>query len=129
MRDAIVLLIIFAAVPVCLFNPYFGAVMWTWIAYFNPHRYTWGFAYNFPVAMVIAIPTLTGLMFARKLNKNIFTRETVLLLSLWAWYCITTFNVTQTSEFAGHADDAVTDLKIICKILLMAFVIILVTTS
>ena len=57
MRDLIVLAIVFLSVPIALFRPYYGVLVWVWIAYFNPHRFTWTYAYNFPVAMTIAIPT------------------------------------------------------------------------
>ena len=38
MRDVLILGIILGSLPLCFFRPYFGVLMWTWIAYFNPHR-------------------------------------------------------------------------------------------
>src|SRR5216683_1436083 len=104
MRDLIILAFILGSVPVCLFNPYYGVLMWTWIAYFSPHRYAWGIAYDFPVAQVIAYPTLIGMLFARKFNRQILTRETILLLMLWLWFCFTMFYATQVPAFAGHVE-------------------------
>jgi probable O-glycosylation ligase (exosortase A-associated) len=129
MRDILVLTIILGSVPICFFRPYFGALMWVWVAYFNPHRFTWGVAYNFPVSTVIAIPTLLGILFFRKLNRGIFVRETVMLLVFWAWVTITYYNATQVPLFADHIEEAQLRLIAISKILLMTFVLILVVTS
>jgi len=129
MRSVLVLAIILGSVPICFFRPYIGALMWIWVAYFNPHRFTWGFAYDFPVSMVIAIPTLLGILFFRKLNRRIFVRETVMLMVFWIWITITYFNATQVPLFADHIEDAQLRLIAVSKILLMTFVLILVVTS
>ena len=128
MRDYIVLAILLLSVPVALVNPYYGVLMWSWLAYFNPHRYTWGVAREFPVAIVIAIPTLIGAIFARK-NRHIFTRETVLLCLLWVWFAFTTLYVKTVPAFAGHFAEATGHLEEVSKILLMTFVTILLVTS
>ena len=128
-RDIVVILIILLAAPITLFSPYFGVLMWTWIAYFNPHRYAWGLArWYFEPAFLIAIPTLVGALFARK-NIRIFTRETCLLAGLWLWMAFTTFYISTVHEFARHVQDANFHLAQISKILLMTFVAILLVTS
>lgn len=129
-RDIVVIVIVLLAAPVTLFNPYFGVLMWTWIAYFNPHRYTWGIArYGFfQPAILIAVPTLLGLLFAPK-NTRIWTRETVVLAALWFWLGFTTFYISNVPEFSGHVTDATAHLLEVSKILLMTFVTILVVTS
>jgi len=129
MRDVLVLAIILGSVPICFFRPYFGALMWVWVAYFNPHRFTYGIAYSFPVSIVIAIPTLLGILFFRRVNHRIFVRETVMLLVFWAWMTFTYINATQVPLFADHIDDAHGALIRISKVLLMTFVLILVVTS
>jgi probable O-glycosylation ligase (exosortase A-associated) len=130
MRDALVLIIILGSIPFCFRQPFFGVLMWTWVAYFNPHRYTWTPAvYNFPVAMVVAIPTLLGLLFTRKMNRDIFTRESLLILLLWVWMCITLVYALQVPLFAGHIQDGTDKLVQITKILLMTFVTMLVVNS
>jgi len=129
MRDILVVGIILASVPVCFFRPYVGVLMWVWIAYFNPHRFTWGFAYNFPVSTVVAIPTLLGLLFSREKNHKIFERETLLLLAFWAWVTITYINAVHVPIFADHLDDAKLRLVAVSKVFLMTFVIILLVNS
>ena len=129
MRDIFVLAIIFGSVPLCFLNPYFGILMWNWIAIFNPHRFTYGFAYNFPVAYVVAIPTMAGTLFTKKLNRNILTRETVLLVLLWGWFAVTIFHASTVPIFSLHIDAGMAVLVRVSKILLVTFLTILLINS
>src|SRR5271157_5724679 len=114
-RDIVVILIILLAAPITLFSPYFGVLMWTWIAYFNPHRYAWGFArWWFQPALIIAIPTLVGSLFAPK-NVRLFTRETFLLAGMWLWFGFTTFYISLIPEFVGHVREANARLEEVSK--------------
>ena len=130
LRDIVVILIILLAAPVALFNAYFGVLMWYWIAYFNPHRYAWGIArYGFfQPALIIAVPTLIGAVYAPK-NGRLLMRETVLLSSLWAWFAFTTVYISSVSDFSNHVSDANAHLGEVSKILLMTFITILLVTS
>jgi probable O-glycosylation ligase (exosortase A-associated) len=129
MRDVIVLAIIVGSIPICFIRPFFGAMMWVWVAYFNPHRFTYGVAYNFPVSTVIAIPTLLGIFFFRRVNREIFVREGVMLLVFWAWVTVTYINATRVPLFADHVESSQIELIRVTKVLLMSFVLILVVTS
>jgi len=129
MRDLFLLVIILGSVPISFFEPFYGVLVWTWIAYFNPHRYTFSYMYNFPVAAVIAAPTLLGIFFSRKINRDFFVRETVLLAILWIWFILTYMNATHVPLFQGHIADAQEELVRVCKILLMTFVMILLVNS
>jgi len=129
MRDLILLIIIVISIPVSFFRPYFGILMWTWITFFNPHRFTWGFMYNFPVAAVIAVPTLAGCLFTSNINKNFLKRETLLLAGLWIWFCITYFYAMQVPLFYGHLDDAKLEWIRVGKVLLITFTMILLVTT
>ncbi len=129
MRDYIVLAIILGSMPIALLNPFFGVLMWTWVAYFNPHRFTWGIAYSFPVALALAVPTIVGTLFTKERNKNVFTRETVLLLTLWAWFGITLLYASLNPLFSLHVADGKEQLVIITKILLMVGLTVLLTNS
>ncbi len=129
MRDYIVLAIILGSVPAAFLNPFFGVLMWTWVAYFNPHRFTWGVAYTFPVAMALAVPTLVGTLFTKHRNRNVFTRETILLLALWVWFGITLAHATLVPLLSMHVADGKEQLVIITKILVMTSFTILLTNS
>jgi probable O-glycosylation ligase (exosortase A-associated) len=129
MRDIFVLAIIFGSVPLCFMNPYFGILMWNWVAIFNPHRFTYGFAYNFPVAYVIALPTMAGMILTRKINSNIFTRETIFLILAWCWFAVTIFHASTVPEFSAHIVPGMAQLVRVSKVLLATFLTILLVTS
>ena len=129
MRDYILLAIILGSVPICLIRPYFGVLMWYWVTYFNPHKFTWGIAYDFPVAMVIAIPTLIGTVFARKSLRSLGTRESVMLLMLWAWFAIVYIHAQGVPLFTGNMADAAIEMSHMSKIFLFTIVLILLVTS
>ena len=128
MRDYFILAIILLSAPAALFSPYYGVLVWSWIAYFNPHRYGWGIAHNAPVALMIAVPTLIGTIFARR-NNHVVTRESVLLLMLWMWLALTTYYIRSVPLFTGHAQDATVHLENISKIFLMTIASILLVSS
>jgi probable O-glycosylation ligase (exosortase A-associated) len=128
-RDFALVVLLCASLPVCFFQPYFGVLMWVWIAYFNPHRFTFSYMYDFPIAAAVAVPTMAGLLLNRKFNRPLLVRENLLLMALWAWFCIVYVNALHEPLFAGHMADAKYELLRISKILLMTFVIMLVTNS
>jgi probable O-glycosylation ligase (exosortase A-associated) len=128
-RDLILFAIIAVSIPLSFFKPYYGILVWTWIAFFNPHRFTWGFMYNAPVAAAIAIPTLLGCFFTKDINRQFFKRETFLLVVLWLWYTITLIYAFQVPFFQGHTVYAQAEWERVSKVLLITLVMILLVTS
>src|ERR1700739_2869894 len=124
MRDILLALILAGAVPLCLLSPYFGILMWYWVSYFNPHRFTFGFAYNLPVALLVALPTLIGVVFTKKSLRSLLTLESLLLVALWGWYTITYVHATGIPIFIGHMAEANYEMDHITKIILMTLVMI-----
>jgi probable O-glycosylation ligase (exosortase A-associated) len=129
MRDLILFIIIAIPITISFFRPYFGIFIWSGITFFRPHRYTWGFMYKFPVAAVIAVPTLIGCLFTSNINKQFMKRETFLLAVLWIWYCITFLYAMQVPLFQGHILDAKWEWVRVSKVLLITFTMILLVTS
>ncbi len=115
MRDLVVTLSILAMLPMCLLRPWVGILTWAWISYMNPHRLTWGFAYNLPFAMMVAVCTLVGFPFSQERKAFLWSRETILLLLLWTWFTLTTC-------FALYPEAAWARWEETSKTLLMAFV-------
>lgn len=66
MRDLLVVSIVFIAAVVALGRPWIGVMLWTWLSIMNPHRYTYGFAFDAPLAMIAALVTLVGLLFTQE---------------------------------------------------------------
>lgn len=122
MRDVIVAGIIFGSIPFIVRRPYIGVLMWTWLSFMNPHRMTWGFAFDMPFAQIVAVATLAGLLFTREPKKLAWTGETALLLLFAGWMLLTTI-------FAVYPAEAWPQLEKVAKILLMVFVAMMVMRS
>lgn len=122
MRGTLVLTIILGSLPFCLQQPWIGVLMFSWISYMNPHRYAWGFARTFPVALVVALVTLLGLLVTKDKWRLPRDPATVLIICLWLLFCVTT-------PFAFNQSYAWAQLEQVSKIFLMTFVtIILINT-
>ena len=70
MRDYLVLAILIIGVPVSMVRPFIGVLLWSWVSYMNPHRLTWGIAYDFPAAMVIGGRNLGAAYFDTSPNEG-----------------------------------------------------------
>lgn len=115
MRDYIVLGLILAGLPLCVYKPYIGTLYWAWISFMNPHRYAWGAAVNFPVAMVVALATLGGFLFSSEKRRPPAAAPLVFLVLLWVYFGITTSQ-------AIYPADASRQFQEVSKIILMALV-------
>ena len=129
MRSALFLVFFLALVPVCFFRPFVGILAWTWIDYLNPHRFTWGFAQQLPVALLVAIATVLGFVFSKRRSLPPLTLETILLLLLWFWYALTTVGVYFSPEFFHHFPETIARLTFVSKILLMTFFAIMIVND
>jgi probable O-glycosylation ligase (exosortase A-associated) len=125
LRDIFVLGVIFASIPYILKRPWFGILMWSWLAYMNPHKISWGFARDFPVAMVIGIVTIIALLFSREPKKIPWTRETIVLVIFVSWMTLTTL----TTLSALKPEFASVQLEKVLKIQLMTFVTLILINS
>lgn len=90
MRDVILVLLFSGAAVMALRQPYYGVLLWTWISIMNPHRMTWGFAYNLPFAATAAALTLLAMTYGKPRPKFPVTAPTVLLITFLVWTGITT---------------------------------------
>lgn len=122
MRDIIVSLVVFGALPVIIMRPYVGIYLWSWIGYMAPHRLGWGFAYNFPFAMIIGVVTLIALLFSKEPKRIPLTPVTVCLILLLVWMGITTVFAIDPAAASGL-------YKKVLKIQLIIFAtLVLITT-
>jgi probable O-glycosylation ligase (exosortase A-associated) len=129
MRVIVLVVILIGSVPICIIRPYYGILMWFWVAYFNPHRYTWGDYYTMPAAAIVAVPTLLGTVFAKEKQNPFAGREALLLLLLWGWFGLSFFLATQEPRFVGHMFWAQRELVRFSKNLFMIFIMISLVTS
>jgi probable O-glycosylation ligase (exosortase A-associated) len=114
MRDLLVTAIVFGVLPFIFKRPWIGILLWCWLGYMNPHRQTWGFAYDFPFASICAVVTIVAFLFSREKKEMVWTRETVLLLIFIGWMLVTTL-------FSFYPDHAWLQWNKVWKIQLMVF--------
>ena len=114
MRDIILTLIVFGSLPFILRNAYIGVLVWSWLSYMNPHRFTWGFAYYFPFAQIVALVLLVAVLFSKEKKSIPITGLTVFWMLFLFWMAI-------TSLFAFYQDDALVQLIKVLKIQLIIF--------
>ena len=89
MRDILVTAIVFGFLPRALVDPFVGIALWTWVSVMNPHRMTWGFAFNFPFAYVIAVTTLIGVVVGARKVKFPWTPVTATMILFFIWLSVT----------------------------------------
>lgn len=85
MRDVFILLAVFGTIPMIFLRPHVGILAWCWVSYMNPHRLTWGFAYEFPVALLIGIATLLAWVLSKEPKKLQINAVSGLLLAFVFW--------------------------------------------
>lgn len=118
LRDLVVFGIVFLALPFIFKRPWVGVMLWTWLAYMNPHRQAWGPAYEFPFSMLVGLVTIATFLMTRDKNRMIWTRETITLVLLIVWMFI-------SMQFAFFPDLAALHWNKVWKIHLMIFLVIL----
>ncbi|MGB7991306.1 MAG: DUF5935 domain-containing protein, partial [Candidatus Methylophosphatis roskildensis] len=85
MRDILVLSIVLLGGITALKKPWIGIMLWTWLSIMNPHRYTWGIAFDAPVAAFAAITTLIGFLTTRERVWPLREAASILLVLLMGW--------------------------------------------
>jgi probable O-glycosylation ligase (exosortase A-associated) len=111
MRDILITLTIFGSIPAILVKPHIGVLVWSWISYMNPHRFAWGFAYDFRFALLVGAATILAWLFSRELKRIPWSGPTFLLIALAIWVSITTI-------FATYPGPAAQSWERVAKILL-----------
>lgn len=116
MRDILLLGVIFGSIPFILRHAWLGVLAWTWIGLMNPHRFGWGSAVEFPVAMIIGVTTLIALVVSKDRKGIAWNGPMVILAVLAVFYTVKT-------PFAWVTEDAWMQWKTVIKVLIFTFVI------
>ena len=115
MRTIVLAALLLALVPWSLLVPWVGVMTWTWISIMNPHKMTFGFLFDFPVAAVVGGATLIGLVITRDRRMPPINGVTLILLAFVLWMCV-------TSLFAVYPATIGDMFSKVMKIQLMIFV-------
>ncbi|TMH03088.1 MAG: putative O-glycosylation ligase, exosortase A system-associated [Betaproteobacteria bacterium] len=122
-RDIVLTAFILGLLPAVLFRPHWGILLWTWIGLMNPHKLTWGFAYNFPFAMIVGIVTMLAILISKEPKRLPVTAPVVVLFMWVAWMTITTV------FFSIYPTEAWPKWDTVMKIQLFIFLTLLVMQS
>lgn len=69
MRDLILAAVLGVLLPLGLWHPWIGVMLWCWVSLMSPHRMTYDFMYDAPVSMLTGVVTLLGLVLSRDPKK------------------------------------------------------------
>lgn len=88
MRDMALMSIVVLVALIAIRKPWIGFQLWVWLSLMNPHRYTYGFAYDAPVAAIAAGSTMLGFLFTRERQNPFKTLPVGLFAALTVWITI-----------------------------------------
>ena len=121
-RDIVLMLLLLGGLPVALRFPFFGICVYAWLGLMNPHRLSWGFAYDFPWAQVYGIVALVSLAWERDRRLLASLARFRILIAFLAWMGVTTL-------MALEPDRAAVRIVEVLKIYLMAIATLSVLTT
>ncbi|MBV1914288.1 MAG: putative O-glycosylation ligase, exosortase A system-associated [Pseudomonadales bacterium] len=122
MRDILITAMVFGSLLLILRKPYIGILVWSWLSYMNPHRLSWGFAYDMPFAQIVAITLFTSMLFSKDRKSIPLNSITIVWAAFLLWMTITTL-------VAIYPDIASLYYFRILKIQLVTFLTILLITD
>ncbi|WP_432239147.1 putative O-glycosylation ligase, exosortase A system-associated [Herbaspirillum robiniae] len=102
MRDYLVFAMVMATLPYILKRPAAGVMAYVWLSLMNPHRLTYGFAYDFPFAALVAGTTLVSLMLSKQPKRFPLQSTTVVLMMFIFWITFTCFFALQPKLVWGE---------------------------
>jgi len=121
-RDILITAMVFGSLLLILRKPYIGILVWSWLSYMNPHRLSWGFAYDMPFAQIVAITLFTSIIFSKDRKSVPLNGLTIAWGAFLLW-------MTLTTVVALYPDIATTYYIRILKIQLITFLTILLITD
>lgn len=101
MRDIVVTLAVFSTLPLIVYRPWLGVLVFAWLSYMNPHRLAYGFASDFNFAEIVAITTILAFAVSKESKRLPITPVTVILLLFAAWVSFTTIFAINSEEAFG----------------------------
>jgi len=121
-RDAVLFLAFLAIIPYIFKRPIVGALAYAVVSLMNPHRLTYGAAFDFPFAMLICVMTLASILISREKKKLPMTAPVIILCLFCVWMNITTL-------FALEPDLAWREWNRVMKTMLMIILTLMVVRT
>lgn len=94
MRDLMILVAMFAFVPLALGNPFIAYLLWGWTAVIAINSYVYGFMQSMPFNMIFAVIAILSLLFGRDRERaRLVLPPTTILFILFAIQATISFTV------------------------------------
>src|SRR5437867_181007 len=123
MRDYLIIAIVLASLPIGLFQPFYGLLVYAWISYMYPHELAWSFAKTIPVAKLSVFSVMGGLLLHPSLNiAALRQRENIAMILLWTTFTISGF-------FAFYPDRVWASWMDVSKLIFMSLVASMLLTD
>jgi len=90
MRDILIVGLVLLGAIAAVRQAWIGVMLWTWLSIMNPHRYTYGFAFDAPVAMIAFCATVLGLLVTRDRASPFKAPVVAVFLAFMVWVSIST---------------------------------------
>jgi putative inorganic carbon (hco3(-)) transporter len=90
LRALALFLTVLGLLPLVLYYPFGGVLLWTWISLMNPHRLSWGFFAELPYALIVALVTFAGFAVSRESKKIPLDAFAILTIAFTCWFSLTT---------------------------------------
>lgn len=117
-RDALLFTVILGSIPFIIRKPYVGVLMYVWVSVMNPHRLTWGAAFDFEFAAIIAGITLICSIFSRDFKAPPVTGLVVVLGLFIVCTCV-------SAVFALYPEESYVRWKPLIKTQIFVFLILM----
>jgi putative inorganic carbon (HCO3(-)) transporter len=90
-RDLFILTVVYGSLPVILFRPFYGLMVYSWLAFMRPQDMAWGASRILPLSQWVAIAMIIGLVLSIGRERLMTLKpQTVLLILLAAWISLST---------------------------------------
>jgi putative inorganic carbon (hco3(-)) transporter len=91
-RDLLILVAVVASLPVIVLRPFFGLLVYSWLAYMRPQDMAWGPSRSLPLSLGVAVAIVAGLVLAMGRERLVtWAPETLLMAVLAGWIGLTSY--------------------------------------
>lgn len=111
MRDYFFLLLIASGLPVILFRPFFGLLMWCWVAYMLPHKLGWGMIAHWPIAAAVGALALLAWLFSKEPKKIPINAIVVVYFTMMLWW-VASYFINERTPYAIQQFDKVMKIQL-----------------
>src|SRR5215470_298884 len=99
-RDILLTIFILGLVLVALVRADVGILLWTWLGLMNLHKLTWGFAFDFPFALIVGVVTILAILMSKEPKRLPLDPPVVALIFFNLWMTVTTVVFSLYPELA-----------------------------